>query len=718
LLCHQVVSPDGSNAACRRAWKWGVASAGDDSVNGWRQGGAIHDQYRCNRLMRRAVDHKAMAVVGYTDPWSAPVGARIDLSLSADRPVTSVGIRRLDRDGMPAMHWAIETLATPVRQDFPQGAWAHIAASELAKLGTVQDLAFEVFLTRNTGRRVLLDAGSFALIIDGNRLGTREAAADTPLGTLPTRQWLSLRLDWASGRLDIASLDSFKPFQLSLDLTLPAPSAFWLCSDAGETLPTLNCRLGRLALGSTAGMAAWSFPTLFTRGALASSGVKINLAVAGNPTFCVTSSRWDGTVLDPRLGPSHYDAIHFHDSDMAGLDWPPSYSLVIPEGAESGVYAFEITAGDVVERIPFFVTATEPKAPLLFVVPTATYLAYADEYLPPHLYPWIGTDRGHVFARDNTLRSLYDFHSDASGVSLASTRKPKATIRDDYVYPLCGDPHLLPVDLHFLKFCARSGIALDLVTDFELHAGGAALLQRYKGVVTGSHPEYLSSDMEHAYRGYIAGGGKLAYLGGNGFAAAVAFDADVMELRRGPTQSGRTWDGPLSEMTLAIGNEPGGYFRDRGRGEYSLVGVGIALMGFTRALPFTRTEAGNDPAFAWLFEGVDAKTFGDTGSVLGGAAGYEVDCTNPHLGSPDDIVVLAIAEGFSEDYVGDPGKWFEQGAEGRQAQRRAEMTFWRHPSGGAVFSASSVAWCGALPGPSADTDVGRITRNLLMHFSK
>jgi N,N-dimethylformamidase len=259
---------------------------------------------------------------------------------------------------------------------------------------------------------------------------------------------------------------------------------------------------------------------------------------------------------------------------------------------------------------------------------------------------------------------------------------------------------------------------MDLVTDFELHAQGIDLLKRYKGVATGSHPEYLSSAMEEAYRRYITEGGKLAYLGGNGFAAVAAFKDDVMELRRGPTQSGRTWDGSLAEMPLALTNEPGGYFRDRGRGEYKLVGVGIALMGFTQALPYTRTEAGKTEDFAWLFDGVVNDIFGDSGIVLGGVAGYEVDCTNFHLGSPQDIVVLATAKGFPAEYVGDPGKWFEQGADDCAAQRCAEMTYWQHPSGGAVFSASSVFWCGALPAPGDDNDVGEITTNLLLAFSK
>ena len=659
--------------------------------------------------MLRQVNHRALAIAGYTEPWSGPAGVR-RLSISSDREITSVRIRRLDRDRMPMEAWPVTTLAPVQHRALSQGAWLEV--DTLRPLGRIESIAFEFMATRNEGARTLLDTGHEALRLDGDRLVFRSLGGDVIVGTIPLRRWLGFRIDRESGELVIASLEAFKPFRLAVPLRLVDPTMLRFGSDRAEAEPTLNCRLAAIAIGGATREVLWLFQTLYCTGPLLVDGV--GLVLHGNPTFCVTSARWDGTGLDPRLTPTHYDAIHLHDTDLAGLDWPASYEVEVPADAESGVYAFDLVAGEIVERIPFFVTAAAPEAKLLFVVPTATYLAYADEHLPPHLYEWIGTDRAHEFARDNELRSLYDYHADGSGVSLASTRRPKATVRDDYVYPLCGDPHGLPVDLHFLRFCARQEIAIDVVTDAELHAGGAQLLSRYRGVATGSHPEYLSSAMEEAYRGYIAQGGRLAYLGGNGFAAVVAFRDDLMELRRGPTQSGRTWDGPLAEMPLALSNEPGGYFRDRGRGEYKLVGVGISLMGFSKALPFTRTAASMD--YGWMFEGV-SEVFGDSGILLGGAAGYEVDCASPHLGTPPDVVVLATAAGFPDDYVGDPGRWFEAGAPERAAQRRADMIFWRHAAGGAVFSASSVSFLGALPGPGTDNDVGRLTRNLLTHFS-
>ena len=337
-------------------------------------------------------------------------------------------------------------------------------------------------------------------------------------------------------------------------------------------------------------------------------------------------------------------------------------------------------------------------------MPTSTYLAYADEYLPPHLYEWIGTDRGHVFARDNELRSLYDYHSDGSGVSLVSTRKPKATLRDDYRYPLCGDPHNLPVDLHFLKFCARNDIAVDVLTD----ARPACRSGRPCSPATvpsrpAATPNTCRSRWSRPTATTCRQAGNLAYLGGNGFAAAVAYRDDLMELRRGPTQAGRTWDGPLAEMGLALTNEPGGYLRDRGRGEYGLVGVGISLMGFSPALPYDRT-ARPAATVRWLFDGV-SDSFGDSGIVLGAAAGYEVDAVNYHLGSPEDITVVATATGFADSYVDDPGKMVRGrrgGTPGPPARRYD--AYGAIAGGGSVFSAPARCPFSALcPGKARPT---------------
>lgn len=48
---------------------------------------------------------------------------------------------------------------------------------------------------------------------------------------------------------------------------------------------------------------------------------------------------------------------------------------------------------------------------------------------------------------------------------------------------------------------------------------------------------------------------------------------------------------------------------------------------------------------------------------------------------------------------------------------RADMVYCEYPKGGAVFSASSIAWCGALSHNGYENNVSRITDNVLRRFA-
>ena len=674
--------------------------------------------------MKRDVNHSALAVAGYTTPWTVHPGELVSLHLSVGKPVRGVEIQRLDLPVPAATDWRIEQEALPAQRAFDQGSFLRIEASELAQLGRIQGISFELFLTRNRGRRTITEIGALKLTLEDSSASLERDGVALHSARFPERSWLTVCLAEADGciALNVRGHDTLSPYEVSErfeDWAWPRwQGDVLLGTDRALSQQTLNAKFAAVSIRGDIASADWTFPTLLPSAPIPSSSCPPLLLQAVNqPTFCMTSRRWDGSSFEPRLVPSHYDAIHCHDDDAGPLDWPPSYTATIPRDAASGVYAFDVAYEGGSEQIVFFVSCTIPKARLLFVVPTATYLAYADEFLPEHLYEWKCEDRGQRFAVDNNLRSLYDYHSDLSGVSITSYRKPKATLRDDYRYPLCGCPHNLPVDLRLLRFCRHNGIALDVITDHDFHARAPDCLSGYAAVVTGSHPEYMSVEIEAAIRAFVADGGSLAYLGGNGFAGVVAFKDDFMELRRSPLEAVRTWDGPVSEQSLSITNQPGGPLRARGRGEFSLTGGAISLMGFSCATPFTRTPESYEAEHAWLFEGVEAATFGETGTVLGGAAGYEVDATDLHLGTSPDVKVIARASGFPDDFVHDPSRWYVGGEAEASGRRCAEMTVRHLASGGLIFSASSVAWCGALPDTGAMNDVGRITLTLLRRLA-
>src|SRR5262249_2431531 len=103
--------------------------------------------------------------------------------------------------------------------------------------------------------------------------------------------------------------------------------------------------------------------------------------------------------------------------------------------------------------------------------------------------------------------------------------RPVLTMRPRYLTFLDGRGSGLrhyPADTHLLDWLHVRGIAVDVVTDEDVDAEGAELLAPYAAVLTGSHPEYHTPRTLDAHAGYLAGGGRLVYLGGNGFYWRIA----------------------------------------------------------------------------------------------------------------------------------------------------------------------------------------------------
>jgi N,N-dimethylformamidase len=668
--------------------------------------------------MRRAVDHTALRAIGYFSALGVEAGDSASFHLSSADPATKLRVVRLDRRVAPeSTDWTVAPQGAAIAvQSLDRGSWLLLRPSDrlLSAASWTLELEFRLSAVPD-GRTLLAGAGAQVDFAGGGALRLTSVnpadvdSADEQI--LPVGTWLHAQLCSRDGALSLSISDgSTQLVRLSVAAGGAAPPAFHLGSDGAGKAPTLNAGIGRITLSEAGGAvaAAWRFPPVGRPTALAPVSGDGLLEIHNAPTFGLRSLRWDGSVLDPRLEPAHYDAVALHDDDLVDAGWPETQRIAVPAAAQSGVYAVEVTAGPETTRWPFFVTPPRRKAALAFLVPTFTYLAYADERLPPERFPWLCDDAGHRFAQANELTSLYDLHNDGSGVSLAGFRRPLATLRDDYRYPLCGAPHLLPVDLRLLRFLRAEGFAVDLLTDADLDRGGAQRLEGYRGLLTGSHPEYWTAAMRDALERLRDDGGHIAYLGGNGGYWVTAFDGDSIEVRRGLSGI-RTWNSEPGETHLATTGEPGGLWRHRGRAEHKLFGTGLQAMGFSPARPFHRTPESHAPDLAWLFEGVGDGPIGAEGWVLGGAAGYEIDARSVRWNTPEHTRLLAVATGFDTGYVVDS----DATEDGLPAPALAEMTLTAAPAGGMVFAASSVCWCGALPEPGSMNAVGRITANFL-----
>ncbi len=484
-------------------------------------------------------------------------------------------------------------------------------------------------------------------------------------------------------------------------------------------------------------LAAWDFELdvssdrVSDRSANQLHGVAVNM-----PARAMTGVRFHGDKTHWVQAPGQYGAIHFHDDDLYDAGWEADFTLVVPDTLRSGVYAAKLTSGGAEDYLPFFVRPKDRLAAsrILFLASTNTYLAYANEHSLADLatrealgITWpFPVQEQLKYAVAEHLLSLYDHHSDGSGVCYSSRLRPivnsmRPGVNDELLGDGVGYPHALNADLHLTDWMEEQGFQYDVATDEDLHLEGVDLLAQYAVVVTGSHPEYWSLEMLDSLEAYLAQGGRVMYMGGNGFYWVTSFApgrTDVIEVRRwGGTQA---WTAQPGERYHSTTGELGGLWRARGRAPQRSMGVGFVSQGFDRSLPYRREPGSFDPRAAWIFEGVSVdQPIGDFGLVMGGAAGFEVDLVDPLLGSPPHTLVLASATGFSDSYqhVIEELRMSNSQQGGSVSPRvRSEMAFFETPNGGAVFSVGSISYCGSLSHNNYDNDVSRLTGNVLRRF--
>ncbi|MFN8080156.1 MAG: DUF6605 domain-containing protein [Kineosporiaceae bacterium] len=462
------------------------------------------------------------------------------------------------------------------------------------------------------------------------------------------------------------------------------------------------------------------------------------LRLHGLPTRAVPGRWWDGSRLDPRSAAGHYGAVHLHRDDQGDQGWPETAVLTLPARLPSGVYALEITAEvtaavehattsapdagrAAVDRVPVVVRPAPgaSRARLAVLLPTLTYLAYALEHAAPPGLPELCAEDAAPFARANGLHSWYDRHADGSPVVFCSTHRPLIGFRPDHAFRYTGCEHGLSADLRLLGWLRRRGLEVDLLTDHDLDAEGLAALAGYRGVITGAHPEYWTEPMLRALGSYLDGGGSLAYLGGNGFwwsAAIDPGDAATAEMRRGDVEE-RPYDGPAGHHHLQLTGHPAGMWQTVGHPQTRLVGVTPTAMGFVPGVGFRRTAASRAPVVAHLFAGLeDVEELGASGAVLGAGAAYEVDLANTYLGTPPEAVVIATARLPQGYQTFAPAFHRAPSGEDGASRLRADMVYLPTRAGGAVFSASSIAWIGALTEAGDDNPASRLTENALRGF--
>ncbi|MGZ4178888.1 MAG: N,N-dimethylformamidase beta subunit family domain-containing protein [Solirubrobacteraceae bacterium] len=465
----------------------------------------------------------------------------------------------------------------------------------------------------------------------------------------------------------------------------------------------------------------------------------VSSAVAGapdgrlvnQPTRAVTAHNWDGSCYEWRHAPELYGAVHFHDDDIDDVGWAQTCALHVPDDLPSGVYALRLRVGDFEDHTPFFVRAARGREnAVALVLPTASYLAYANEHLATAA-PMGQAIVGHTPAlqpMDLLLMehpelglSMYELHTDGSGVAFSSRRRPILNMRPRHRFSFLGTWQF-PSDLYLVDWLESRGTPFDVLIDENLHAEGADALRPYRAVITGSHPEYCSEQMLNAYESYVTQGGHVMSMGGNGFYWVISYSAEkpwIMEVRRGENGV-RAWQAAPGETSHSTTGEKGGIWRNRGRPPQKLFGTGFTSEGYAGSFHYHRMPDGELPEMSWMFVGVTPdEPIGDFGLVGGGAAGQEIDRADVTLGTPPHTYLVASAQNQNDSYKVVPEEidFMFDGVGGTEHPNvRADLTYFEAPGGGAVFATSSIAWSGALSHADYQNNVSRITGNVLDRF--
>ena len=263
-----------------------------------------------------------------------------------------------------------------------------------------------------------------------------------------------------------------------------------------------------------------------------------------------------------------------------------------------------------------------------------------------------------------------------------------------------------------------------MIADEDLHREGLSILRNYDVIITGTHPEYYSTSMLDAVQGFVDRGGRLMYLGGNGFYWRISYSDEcngVIECRR--SEAGiRPWEPGIGQFHHAFTGEYGGLWRRNGRSSAELTGLVMSSQGFDISEPYELTEAASDPALSFLFEGIDScagRMFGGFGLAGGGAAGLEIDRADVALGTPPHAIVLGSSKRHTDIYLMTPEDLLDPTPDmtGTQSELiRSDIVYFRNDRGGGVFSVGSIAWAGAMAWNSYDNEVSQLTWNVLQHF--
>ncbi len=719
----------------------------------------------------------SLKIAGYTPKWHLKPGEVVPVHVSTEFPQFCARLMRLKGAIRNAADWDTKAVQIPLTDDqsylgskapLAKGSCIKVAlqieepmialASRLwfralpAGSATIMDLDFDGSLIRFVANA----AGTLSVRLRENG---REREIECDLSAILERHWydFAVVIDRTAGKIGLVlrnmTAGVVSGTAVNADVPLAKLSGFVL----GGHAHTVDGRYGDMdakveaprvwtnvpdAYDSLVSdhapppLASWNLGDMSKPDRVRETHGRFPDALLFNaPTRAVTSSSWRGQATSFAERPDLYAAVALHADDIDDALWPVAFELTLPENLKSGVYCLVLSQTKAVDYsdpmqfypVPLFVVPGEAQqnAEIALVLPTFSYRAYSNNTLYEEanekLFKLKGPTRSgalYDYCIEHGLKSHYCLHDDGSGVHLASLKRPQATVRPDLVSQLHSFTHQLSADLEILEWLEKDARSYAVLTDELLHEDGANALSPYKVAITGSHPEYSTTEQLDAYGEYNAAGGNIMYLGGNGFILRVTIDPArpwIQELRRG--DGGGIWPEEPGEAHHQTDGKPGGLWRRIGRPPNVTFGLGFSAMGFTGDGNYRIPSTCELHALPENLR----KVLGSIGHGNSfGIAGLELDSYDAALGSAPNAVVFGEVNSVPGHYIPVHEYLGELGIDPVEAVDdciRANLIWIPKGPKGEVFATGSIRWTSGLNVDGDPTKVRAITAAALVDMT-
>lgn len=452
----------------------------------------------------------------------------------------------------------------------------------------------------------------------------------------------------------------------------------------------------------------------------------------GGPSFDASAIDRHDAGYDPTKDPQRGHGLRLASDELYNARWEVSHRFRVPADAKSGVYAgrfdFQIDGKPMRYHTTFIVRRPEsrPKAPLLVLVSSNTWLAYNSAPFPVNHAPGLinmGTG-GLASSHPNApTYSCYRDHQAGQPTYKIGMKVPWPAAGPNKTYIGGGYSHLLRGERFLHLWLDKHGYEYDVITDHDLHRN-PEVLDGYKAVCINGHSEYWSARAYDGLDDYLKAGGAAVVMSGNTMFWRVSFDdtGEVMECRKFGKDIGGRVHAKVGELYHSHDFKRGSLMRFCGYPAWKLVGLSCIGWGGGK---FGHYRVDQPDHF--LFKGPSQITmqkgepFGFANESMG-AVGHEYDVRlstllratkNPMLkGLVEPEGITTLARSHEVRNVLDFNAEAHQERFGNE-QTIAEIIYWQRPEGGQVFHTGSIAtaW-----GMYYDEPLSGLVKNVLHHF--